>query len=66
MPGRRTKNVTNPQANAAWQTRKREHNAGDTQHQWFQKEYRKACLKTRAAEGRLTEKNKIEMTRLGM
>lgn len=66
MPGKRTKNVTNPQAHDAWNRRKHEANAANTQHQWFQKEYRKACLKTRAAEGRLSEKNKAEMTRLGM
>lgn len=66
MPGKRTKNVTNPQANAAWQARKKEINQNDTIHWQFQNMYRRACLKQREAEGRLTEKNKVEMTRLGM
>jgi hypothetical protein len=65
MPGKRTKNVTNPQAFEAWKRRKREINAADTQHHQFQKMYRRDCLKARAAAGKLTEKNKAEMARLG-
>ncbi len=66
MPGRRAKNVTNPQAHEAWMKRKHEHNQNDTLHWQFQKMWRMDCLKERAAKGRLTEKNKAEMTRLGM
>ena len=65
MPGKRTKNVTNPQAHDAWNKRKREHNQNDTTHWQFQKMWRRACLKQREAERRLTEKNRAEMTRIG-
>ena len=66
MPGKRTKNVTNPQSREAWHRRKREINAADTQHQQFQKIWRRACLKQRAADGHTTEKNRAEMARLGL
>ena len=66
MPGRRTKNVTNPQAHDAWMKRKKELRAGDNNEIIRQGNWRIECLQERAAKGRLTEKNKAEMTRLGM
>jgi hypothetical protein len=66
MPGRRTKNVTNPQAATAWAERKRYANAENKTAAQFQRLWRRDCLKQRAAEGRLTEKNKAEMARVGL
>lgn len=65
MPGRKTKNVTNPQAHDAWTRRKKAYNQNDTMHWSFQTMWRRACLKQREVEGRLTEKNKAEMKKIG-
>lgn len=64
MPGRREKNVTNPQAHEAWKRRKKELNAHDAVAGLRQIEWRKDCLRERALENRLTEKNKAELERL--
>lgn len=66
MPGKRTKNVTNPQAHDAWTRRKKEINQNDITHWQFQKMWRRDCLKARAKAGTLTEKNKAEMERIGV
>jgi hypothetical protein len=64
MPGRRTKNVTNPQAHEAWLHRKRDQREGNSveilrQHQW-----REDSLRDRAQRGKLTDKNRKEIERL--
>ena len=66
MPGRRTKNVTNPQAHDAWRARKTMANASNTVARQFQKMWRLDCLKARAAKGKLTKKNFEECKRLGL
>jgi len=66
MPGKRLKNVTNPQAHEAWRKRKRELNEANTLARQFQKIYRVGCLKQRAKERRLTKKNFDECKRLGL
>jgi hypothetical protein len=66
MPGRRTKNVTNPQAHDAWNRRKKEINQNDTTHWQFQKMWRQDCLKARAKAGKLTKKNFAECKALGL
>ncbi len=65
MPGKRTKNVTNPQANAAWRERKRYANAENGIAAQFQRMWRRSCLLEREAEGRLTDKNRAELERVG-
>ncbi len=64
MPGKRTKNTRNSQAHEAWLRRKREGNA-ELPYQNAQRMWRRACLRQRAAEGRLTAKNRAETERLG-
>jgi hypothetical protein len=66
MPGRRTKNVTNPQAHDAWMRRKKELRAENTQEIVRQGDWRIACLKARAAKGKLTKKNFAECKALGL
>jgi len=46
--------------------RKKDLRAGNNDEIIRQGDWRIECLKERAAQGRLTEKNKAEMTRLGM
>ena len=62
---KKEKNQRNHRAHEAWVERKQEINAG-IEFKTAQKMYRRACLKQREAEGRLTEKNRTEMERLGM
>jgi hypothetical protein len=66
MPGRRTKNVTNPQAHEAWNRRKTEANAANTLHKQFQKMWRIECLQARAFAGKITAKNVKEAESLGL
>jgi hypothetical protein len=65
MPGKRTKNVTNPQAHSAWTERKRYANAENKTAAQFQRMWRRSCLLQREAEGRLTDKNRAELERVG-
>lgn len=65
MPGRREKNVTNPQAHEAWLKRKKELNARNDVSILRQIEWRKDCLRARALGSRMTEKNRAELERLG-
>ena len=55
-----------PAAARAWQERKRFQNGLDETHQWFQREWRRSCLKTRQTEGCLTAKNRKEVENLGL
>jgi len=66
MPGRRTKNVTNPQAHDAWMKRKKELRASDEVAVMRQGDWRAACLRARAAKGKLTTKNFAECKTLGL
>jgi hypothetical protein len=61
---RKEKNARNHQAHEAWLRRKRE-NSATLPFQNAQRMWRRACLRQRAAEGRLTAKNRAEMERLG-
>jgi hypothetical protein len=65
MPGKKMNHDKNFTANRAWQDRKRQANADPT-HQTFQRLWRLDCLRTRLAEGRMTEKNQAEAKRLGL
>lgn len=49
-----------------WSERKRDINANDGNAVRFQRLYRINCLKQRAAENRLTDKNRAEAGRLGV
>jgi hypothetical protein len=66
MPGRRTKNVTNPQAHEAWMERKREFNITNVIARQFQKMWRIDCLQARAFAGTITAKNVKEAESLGL
>ena len=66
MPGRRTKNVTNPQAHDAWRARKTMANASNTVARQFQKMWRIDCLQARAFAGTITAKNVKEAESLGL
>jgi len=62
---KKEKNSRNHRGFEAWVERKRE--LGQTlPYQNAQKMYRRACLKVRIAEGRITDKNREEMRRLEM
>jgi hypothetical protein len=50
----------------AWQERKREFNLTNTIAHQFQKMWRRAALTQRAEEGRLTDKNMVEMATVGL
>lgn len=56
----------NYQSFEAWQERKRESNATNTIALQFQKMWRRAALTARAEEGRLTDKNMVEMETVGL
>jgi hypothetical protein len=56
----------NSSANEAFNRRRAALNQGDTTHFQFQRIFRINCLKQRAAEGRLTEKNQKEIASLGI
>ncbi len=58
-------NTRNNQAFDAWQRRKQEINSG-IEYLNAQKMYRRAALTVRAEEGRLTDKNLLEMERVGL
>jgi hypothetical protein len=62
---KKEKTNKNHRANEAWLERKKELNQ-TLPYQNAQKMYRRACLKVRIAEGRITDKNREEMRRLGM
>lgn len=66
MPGKRTKTAKNYGANASFKERSRMARASDLIAQTSQEMFRRSCLKQRIAEGRITEKNKKEMTTLRM
>ena len=66
MPGRRTKNVTNPQAHEAWMKRKKEQRSENALEIVRQGDWRIACLRARAAKGKLTAKNFAECKTLGL
>ena len=55
----------NHQGFAAWEKRKAEINAG-IEYKNAQKMYRRAALTARAEEGRLTDKNYVEMATVGL
>lgn len=62
---KKEKNSRNHRGFEAWETRK--HEVGQTlPYQNAQKMYRRACLKQRIDEDRITDKNREEMRRLGM
>ena len=56
----------NPQMNEAWKRRKKAANAANTSKAREQKWFRTDALKARAAAGALTEKNRMELTKLGI
>ncbi len=62
---KKEKNQRNHRGYEMWVERKRESNAG-IEFRTVQAMYRRACLKVRIAEGRITDKNREEMRRLGM
>lgn len=62
---KKEKNSRNHRGFEAWEARKRE--IGQTlPYQNAQKMWRRACLKIRITEDRITDKNREEMRRLGM
>ena len=66
MPGKKTNKKKNFGAAEAFVKHQREGRDTDVIAKTSQEMYRRAALATRAAENRLTDKNRAEMKRLGM
>jgi hypothetical protein len=56
----------NSSANEQFNRRRAALNRGDETHRQFQKMWRRAALTARAVEGRLTDKNMVEMETVGL
>lgn len=56
----------NSSANEQFNRRRAALNQGDDTHRQFQKIWRRASLTARAEEGRLTDKNMVEMETVGL